>query len=474
MSKSENRFIHENFLLQNKTAQRLYHEYAADLPIIDYHCHLSPHDIAANKQFSNIYEAWLSGDHYKWRAMRTLGVDEKFITGNSSDLEKFQKWAETVPYTLRNPLYHWTHLELVRYFGIHDLLGPQNADQIYEATSTQLRQPENKIQGLLNRMNVETVCSTDDPIDGLESHRLAKHNRISVNLLPCWRPDKLYAFSNPTAYNRYLDTLSEVAGGEIRTLNQLFDAIRLRMDFFEANGCTLSDHGLNQMPVLTMSEADAKTHFSKIRNGGTLSPDEQDGLAGYILYYMCNLYHEKKWVQQFHLGASRNNSVRQFEKIGPDTGFDSIGDFSQSSRLVSFLGKLESGDKLTKTILYNLNPSDNEVFASIAGSFNDGTSKGKIQHGSAWWFLDQKDGIEKQLNSLSNIGLLSCFVGMLTDSRSFLSFPRHEYFRRVLCNIMGNDIENGLLPGDLNWTGKIVSDISYFNARDYFNFPEAG
>lgn len=463
-------FITENFLLSNEFAKILYHEFAKDLPIIDYHCHLNPQNIAQNKRFDNCSQVWLAGDHYKWRAMRTLGINEKYITGNASDKEKFMKWAETVPYTVKNPLYHWTHLELNRYFGIDTLLSDKNAEDVYQFTSKQLQQESHTTQGLLTLMNVEVVCTTDDPIDSLEYHLKAQKEKKTTNLLPTFRPDKAYAVEDPDTYLDYLERLSNICGTTITSYADLINALNDRIVYFHKLGGRISDHGLEQLYYFELGTYDIEILFKKLRDKKKLQKEEADYFKFETLLHLCKIYHTQGWTQQFHLGALRNTNQRMLSKLGADTGFDSIGDFSQAISLSKFLNLLDSSDQLSKTILYNLNPSDNEVMATMTGNFNDGSIKGKIQFGSAWWFLDQKDGMEKQINALSNLGLLSCFVGMLTDSRSLLSFPRHEYFRRILCNIIGRDVENGELPADKEWLGKIVSDICYYNAKEYFKF----
>lgn len=462
-------FMDENFLLKGKFAQLLYHQYAKDLPIIDYHCHLSPKDIAENRQFENISQVWLAGDHYKWRGMRTLGVNEKFITGDATDKEKFLKWSESVPSTMRNPLYHWTHLELQRYFGIKELLTAETGEAIYEQTSQMLQQPEYRTLGLLKKMRVETVCSTDDPIDSLEYHIQAAKEGIQPRLLPAFRPDKAYAVEDPGSYKEYLNKLGEISEVDITDYSDLLQALRQRIDFFHQQGGRLSDHGLEQLYFFKENAFDIEHLFSRLMEGKQLLTEEVNFFKFVTLTHLCKMYHAKGWAQQFHVGALRNTNERMLRLLGPDTGFDSIGDFSQSRALAQFLNYLDSTDQLAKTVIYNLNPSDNEVMATMIGNFNDGSVKGKVQFGSAWWFLDQKDGMEKQINALSNMGILSCFVGMLTDSRSFLSFPRHEYFRRILCNLIGEDVENGELPADEKWLGKMVSDICYYNAKEYFN-----
>jgi glucuronate isomerase len=462
-------FIHEDFLLQTPFAGRLYHNYAKNLPIIDYHNHLSPQTIAEDFKFNTISEIWLSGDHYKWRAMRTLGIEEKYITGNATDLEKFIKWGETVPYTVRNPLYHWTHLELKRYFDIDVLLDKNNAVEIFTTCTEKLQLPSHSTLGLLNQMKVEVVCTTDDPLDTLAYHKKASHNP-GLKLLPTFRPDKAYAVENTAAFLDYLIKLEGVVGTSINSFTDFYEALESRINYFHENGCRLADHGLDYIPFYKDETFDISKIFKRLLNGELLTSSEVACFKSEVLKFLARCYHKKGWVQQFHLGALRNNNQRMLKQLGPDSGFDSIADFSQAGSLSKFMNYLDSTDQLTKTIIYNLNPADNEVMAAMIGNFNDGSVKGKIQFGSAWWFLDQKDGMEKQLNSLSNIGLLSCFIGMLTDSRSLLSFPRHEYFRRVLCNIIGNDVANGELPADEKWLGKIVSDICYHNAKAYFPF----
>ncbi|REL33173.1 glucuronate isomerase [Rhodohalobacter sp. SW132] len=463
-------FLNEHFLLETDTAKSLYHDYASPQPIIDYHCHLPPDAIDHDKNFDNLTKIWLDGDHYKWRAMRAFGIDEKYITGDAPDKEKFLKWAETVPYTVRNPLYHWTHMELKNYFGIDKLLNPETAEEIYDQCTKDLQKPEFSTRSLLKRMNVEIVCTTDDPVDNLKHHQNISKNPFGIKVLPAFRPDKSYAFDEPGTYNSYIDQLSDVSGIEIKTLTDLYDALQSRIDYFHDNGCKLSDHGLEKIVYANLSPSELEDAFKQVRKGNKLSIDQKYGLTYAILIELGKMYENINWVQQYHLGALRNTNDRMLNELGPDTGFDSIGDFSQSRNLSRFLNQLDSTDQLAKTILYNLNPADNEVMASMIGNYNDGSVKGKMQYGSAWWFLDQKDGMEKQMNTLSNIGLLSCFVGMLTDSRSFLSFPRHEYFRRILCNLMGSDVENGELPNDLDLLGEIVSDICYNNANEYFDF----
>lgn len=463
-------FFTEDFLLSNDFARTLYHQYAKEQPIIDYHCHLPPADIAADTRFENITAIWLAGDHYKWRAMRTLGIPEAYITGDASALDKFRKWGYTVPYTARNPLFHWTLLELKRYFDVDDLLTEKTADAIYQTCTEKLQTPGFSTRDLLLRMDVRTVCTTDDPSDSLEHHIRIAAEDFPVKVVPAFRPDKAYAVEDPVAFNKYLDKLSMTAGIPIVDHDSLMSALENRVEFFHSHGCRLSDHGLEKLYHFDDAPGDISAIFKRVRGGNHLTTDEIRYFKYITLLELCRMYHQKGWTQQFHLGALRNNSSRMLETLGPDTGFDSIGDFSQARSLSSFLNELDRTEQLTRTILYNLNPSDNEVFASMTGNFNDGNEKGKMQYGAAWWFLDQKDGMEKQLNALSNIGLLSCFVGMITDSRSFLSYPRHEYFRRILCNLIGQDVARGELPADEKWLGKLVSDVCYHNAKEFFRF----
>jgi glucuronate isomerase len=466
-----NQFLSEDFLLHSEFAKVLYHNFAKDLPIIDYHCHLSPKDIAQNRQFENLAKIWLEGDHYKWRAMRTLGIAEKFITGNASDEEKFNQWSYTVPYTVRNPLYHWTHLELKRYFGINTLLKPETAKGIYKTCSDLLKDPGYATVSLLQKKKVEVICTTDDPADSLEYHQQIKNKNSNIKVLPTFRPDKAYAIEDQKMYKRYLEKLSGVSGINIVDFNTLINALENRIYFFHSMGGRLSDHGLEKLYYpQNKNEFSVDIIFKKIIQEESLTISQAEFFKYEVLVQLGKLYHKKGWTQQFHLGALRNNNTRMLSALGPDTGFDSIGDFSQGQALSKFLNELDQANQLSKTIIYNLNPADNELMAAMIGNFNDGSVKGKIQFGSAWWFLDQKDGMEKQINSLSNLGLLSCFIGMLTDSRSFLSYPRHEYFRRILCNVIGNDVAKNELPWDEAWLGKIVSDICYHNAKEYFKF----
>ena len=465
-------FLDENFLLQTETAQMLYHEHASKMPIIDYHCHLIPSMVANDHQFKTLTEIWLGGDHYKWRAMRTNGIDEKYCTGkDTSDWEKFEKWAETVPYTMRNPLYHWTHLELKTGFGIEKLLSPATAREIYDECTAKLQTPEYSARNLMRKYNVEVVCTTDDPIDSLEHHIKAKNDGFEVKMLPTWRPDKAMAVENAANFRGYVDQLSKAAGISISTFDNLIEALRNRQNFFAEVGCKLSDHGIEEFYAEDYTEAEIKAIFNKVYGGHELTLSEVLKFKSAMMVIFAEMDWEKGWTQQFHYGTIRNNNTRMFGQIGADTGFDSIGTFNTSRALSKFLNRLDAQNKLTKTILYNLNPADNEMIATMIGNFQDGTVAGKIQFGSGWWFLDQKDGMEKQMNSLSVLGLLSRFVGMLTDSRSFLSYPRHEYFRRTLCNLIGNDVENGLLPyQELEFLSNMVENISYNNAKSFFKF----
>lgn len=466
-------FLDDDFLLNSKAAQQLYHEYAKEMPIIDYHCHLPPQQIAEDHQFSNLTQAWLYGDHYKWRAMRTSGVDERFCTGNAPDYEKFQKWAETVPYALRNPLYHWTHLELQRYFGVNDILSGRTAKKVYDTCSEKLLTKEYSVRNLLRRMNVRAVCTTDDPVDTLEYHLKLKQDGFEIPVTPAFRPDNAMNVDDPDRFNVYIRRLEETTNVSIAGFNDYLFALQNRHDFFASVGCTVSDHGLEEIYAEEFTGWEVEAVFNKVRAGKSLSDMERRKFKSAMLVHFAEWDWEKGWVQQFHLGALRNNNSRMMQRLGADTGWDSMGDFSQGRALARFLDRLDREDKLAKTILYNLNPADNELMATMIGNFNDGSVAGKIQYGSAWWFMDQKDGMTRQINALSNMGLISKFVGMLTDSRSFLSYPRHEYFRRIVCNLFGEEMTNGELPNDMEWIGKVVRDICYYNAKQYFNFQPA-
>ncbi|MEM6803262.1 MAG: glucuronate isomerase [Bacteroidota bacterium] len=462
-------FLDENFLLENSIAEILYHDYAKEQPIIDYHNHLPPLEIAANKTFSSLTEIWLKGDHYKWRAMRANGIPEAFITGIKSDRDKFKKWAETVPYTMRNPLYHWTHLELRRYFGIKKRLNSDTAEEIYGLGNELLQEKAFSSRGLLEKMKVEVLCSTDDPIDDLHEHKKVLEGAWKIRLLPGYRPDKFIMIATET-FPAMIDKLEAKTNRNIERFDDLLRALEERMDAFHELGGRISDHGLEQLYEEDWTDKEVDKIFKKRRYGNKVSEEEAHKFQSAMLYHLALAYHKRGWCMQFHLGALRNNNRRLMRELGADVGADSIGDFKQAKALSKFLNRLDSEEKLTKTILYNLNPADNEIFASMMGNYNDGSVPGKIQWGSAWWFLDQKDGMEKQLNTLSNLGLLSRFIGMLTDSRSFLSFPRHEYFRRILCNLIGKDVHNGELPHDIPYLGEMVTHICYRNAQSYFNF----
>lgn len=461
-------FINDDFLLQSKSAKILFHEYAMDLPIIDYHSHLPPKDIAENKKFKNITELWLNGDHYKWRALRTLGVKEKFITGDASDKEKFLAWAKEVPLTVRNPLFHWTHLELKNTFGIEEYLNEESAEDIYNNCNKMLQQDAFSAQGLLKPYKVEFVGTTDDPCDNLFYHQQLKTQKLPLTVHPTFRPDKIFGISNRVNFMTYLKKVEEVSEIEITDTASLLKALENRINYFHENGCRVSDHGIAQMPITSKFSSDLEREFRIFLHDDSAVFSNPDAFKGYILAELCKMYHSKGWVQQFHLGPIRNNNSRLLKLLGADCGVDSIGDLPQANSLASFLNKLDGQDTLAKTIIYNINPADNEVFASMVGNFNDGSIKGKIQFGTGWWYLDQKDGMEKQINALSNIGIISTFIGMTTDSRSFLSYSRHEYFRRVLCNLFGDEMKKGLLPNDEKWIGSIVRDICYNNAKEYF------
>ncbi len=463
------KFLDEHFLLQTTTAQHLYHEFAKEMPIIDYHNHLPPDQVANDINFGNLTQVWLYGDHYKWRAMRANGVNEQFITGNASDWEKFQQWAATVPYTLRNPLYHWTHLELQRYFDVHDILNADSAQAVYDQCSEKLRSKEYSVRNLLLKMNVKLICTTDDPVDSLEYHQQLNKIDSFTKMNPAFRPDKAMNVDNTVTFNQYLGALEKATNISISTFNDYLAALKNRHDYFAANHCAVSDHGLEEIYAEDYTQTEIVTIFSKIRSGGVLSLEERKKFKSAMLVTFAEWDCEKGWVQQYHLGALRNNNSRILQQLGPDTGWDSIGDFSQAKALSKFLNRLDTDNKLARTIIYNLNPADNELMATMIGNFNDGSVAGKVQWGSAWWFLDQKDGMTKQIDALSNMGLLSKFIGMLTDSRSFLSFPRHEYFRRILCNLFGEEIEQGELPNDIPWIGQVIQDICYNNAKTYFN-----
>ena len=467
-------FIHEDFLLDSPAARELYHRHAADLPIIDYHCHLPPKEIADDIRWDNMATLWLGGDHYKWRAMRTAGVDERFCTGDAKPWEKFEQYAATMPKLLRNPLYHWSHIELARYFGVSDrLLNPETARGIYDHCNSLLAQPDFSCRGLMKKSKVEVVCTTDDPVDSLEHHAsIAADASFDIQVRPTWRPDKALLIDQPTAFATWLEALEKASGISISTLADLMGALQNRHDFFASRGCRLSDRGVDTVWAEDCTESEAASIFAKARAGGAVTPREALLYKSYLLHELAVMDAAKGWTMQIHYGAIRNNNTRMKKMLGADCGFDSIGDLPVAAALAKHLDRLDLAGSLPKTIIYNLNPRDNELVATMLGNFQDGITAGKIQFGSGWWFLDQLDGMTRQIESLSQLGLLSQFVGMLTDSRSFLSYTRHEYFRRLLCNILGDDIERGRLPNDLSLVGKMVEDISYHNARGYFGFYE--
>ncbi len=461
-------FIHPDFILENKTAQKLYHDYAEKLPIVDFHCHLSPKLIADNHQFDSLGQIWLEGDHYKWRAMRTNGVDEEYCTGKHSFRDKFQKWAETLPYTIGNPLHHWAHLELARYFNIFELLTPSNAGKIYDKATEMLRQDDFTTQNILKKMNVDVVGTTDDPIDNLEHHKALIN--FSVKIKPTFRPDNVLKTEDPAFFLGYIKKLEAASGKSITNLGELISALDDRHAYFDSIGCKASDHGLDRLYYTAEFKKSAEKSFEKLLARQSITGEETEGYRTYVMYELCKMNHKRGWVQQFHLGAMRNNNTRMFRKLGADVGFDSIGNSQDAVKISRFMDLLDTEDKLAKTILYNLNPADNEMFVTMLGNFQDGRTPGKIQYGAGWWFLDQKVGMEKHLRDLSVLGLTARFVGMVTDSRSFLSYPRHEYFRRILCNYLGTEIEKGLIPNDQELLKKVVEDICYFNPMNYFEF----
>jgi len=462
-------FINENFLLGNKIAEKLYHKYAANQPIVDFHCHLSPAMIAEDRQFDNITQAWLEGDHYKWRAMRTNGINEYYCTGGAPDPEKFTKWAETVPYTIGNPLYHWTHLELARYFDIFGLLSPLTANAIYERATEILRTKEFSAQSIIRKMKVEVICTTDDPSDSLE-HHLKLKGSFEVSVLPTFRPDNLVKTEDPEKFKAYILKLEKSSGTEIKNFETLIEAVESRHKFFHETGCRLSDHGLERFYFAGFSASEIDRVLKKLLNGESITFEETEKYKAAVMLELCRMNHKRGWTQQFHVGAIRNNNARMFRMMGPDTGWDSIGVSQDAQKISKFLNALDDTDQLAKTLLYNLNPADNEMMITMAGNFNDGSSAAKVQYGAAWWFLDQKDGMEKHLRDLSSLSLLSRFVGMVTDSRSFLSYPRHEYFRRLVCNYIGDEVENGLIPDDEELLKPLIEGISYRNAKEYFGF----
>jgi len=464
-------FIHDDFLLETKTARRLYHTYAENEPILDYHCHLPPRDVAENRRFANLFEIWLEGDHYKWRAMRAAGVEESLVTGSATPRDKFLAWAKTVPLTLRNPLYHWTHLELKRYFDIDVLLSAATADEVWNRADALLAGDALTAHGILSKFRVRAVCTTDDPADDLAWHRQIAASSCPAKVFPTFRPDKALGVHQPETFNAWVGRLASTAGADIDSFQSFLDAIKARHDDFHAHGCRLSDHGLNHCFGAPCAQSEAAAVYDKTRSFQAITPEEHAAYASFMMFYFGQLDAGKGWTKQIHLGARRSNNTRKLAELGPDTGYDSIGDWAQADMLGDYLDALEQENALPRTIVYNLNPADNYVLATMIGNFQDGRIAGKIQFGSGWWFLDQKEAMEWQMNALSNCGLLSQFVGMLTDSRSFMSYPRHEYFRRVLCNLIGTDVEKGLLPDAGELLGPLVSGICYSNAKRYLNLP---
>jgi glucuronate isomerase len=462
-------FINDDFLLENKTARRLFHEFSENQPIIDFHCHLSPSMIAEDRHFDNLAQAWLEGDHYKWRAMRTNGVNERYCTGNASPKEKFDKWAGTVPATAGNPLYHWTHLELARYFGIYDLLSPSTSGKIYDKASEMLQTKDFSIRSLIRKMKVEIICTTDDPADTLEYHQKLKGS-FEITVLPTFRPDNVVKTEDPLKFKEYIGRLERASGMTITNLSALIEALDNRHNFFHQHGGRLSDHGLDRFYFSPFTANEADTCFKTLMKGESLSPGDNEKYKTAVMLELCRMNHKRGWTQQFHVGAMRNNNSRMFRQMGPDTGWDSIGVAQDASKISGFLSSLDNSEQLAKTILYNLNPADNEMMVTMAGNFNDGTMPVKVQYGAAWWFLDQKTGMEKHLKDLAALGLLRRFVGMVTDSRSFLSYPRHEYFRRIACNFVGKQIKKGLIPDEDELVKPLIEGISYKNAKEYFGF----
>jgi glucuronate isomerase len=468
-------FIHDDFLLESEPARELYHGYAAGLPIIDYHCHLIPQEIVDNRKWDNLAQIWLSGDHYKWRAMRTAGVSERFCTGEASDWEKFEQYASTMPKLLRNPLYHWSHLELARYLNITDrLLGPETARSIYEDANTVLKSPEFNCRAIISQSKVEVICTTDAPVDSLiEHHSIANDPSFNTTVLPTWRPDRALTVADPKTFNEWVVKLEQASKITISRLDDFLVALRHRHDDFARHGCRLSDRGIETFYAEDCTHPTAATIFDKVRAGQPLSTQDVMRFKSFMLHELAVMDAEKGWTMQIHYGALRSANARMLRVAGRDSGFDSIGDWPVAEAMAKHFDRLEQAGQLPKTIIYNLNPRDNELVATMIGNFQDGTTPGKMQFGSGWWFLDQSDGMTRQLEALSQLGLLSQFIGMLTDSRSFLSYARYEYFRRLLCNILGNDIRRGILPNDLKLVGAMVQDISYYNAKRYFDFKPA-
>jgi len=466
-------FIHDDFLLSNETARRLYHEYAEEQPILDYHCHLPPPDLAGNRQFANLFEIWLEGDHYKWRAMRANGVAEQFCTGNVDPYQKFLAWARTVPNTLRNPLYHWTHLELKRYFGIDELLDESSAQRIWDRANELLATEELRAQGILGKFHVTALCTTDDPTDDLSCHKALAASGLATKVFPAFRPDKALNVHLPDLFNPWVAKLEAASGASVASFHDFVDALARRHDFFHQMGGRLSDHGLNWTFADFCDEKEAAAIFDKARRGQAATSVEQARFATLLMLEFGRWDAARGWTKQLHLGARRSNNTRRYHELGPDTGFDSIGDWPQADALANYMDRLDQENKLPKMVLYNLNPADNYAFATMIGNFQDGPVAGKIQFGSGWWFLDQKEAMTWQMNALSNCGLISRFIGMITDSRSFMSYPRHEYFRRVLCDLFGRDMEAGELPDSDDLVGPMIRNICYGNARQFLGLDIA-
>ncbi len=464
-------FIHEDFLLENDSARELYHKYAESMPIVDYHCHLPPASVARDERYDNISQVWLTGDHYKWRAMRSNGISERLCTGDASGWEKFEAFAATMPYLLRNPIFHWSHLELKRYFGVGELLTPASAKRIYDQCNEAMKSPEFSVRGIIRKSGVALIGTTDDPADNLEFHKsFAAEKDTGFQMVPSWRPDRGMFIEQTASWNKWVDKLGAAAGVDIRDFAAYMEAFDKRHEYFNNNGCRSSDHGLETIYAVDYTQAEIDAIFLKARAGQTPTAEEVLKFKSAMLYEWGVMDHKRGWVKQFHLGAMRNNNTRMFKSLGPDTGFDSVADLETARPLARLLDRLDQNGTLSKTILYNLNPAHNYVIATMLGNFQDGSSPGKLQMGSGWWFLDQAEGMTWQIEALSQLGLLRRFVGMLTDSRSFLSYPRHEYFRRLLCNILGRDMERGVIPNDMEWVGAMVRDISYNNAATYFGF----
>lgn len=463
-------FMDKDFLLETETAQMLFHKYAENTPILDYHCHINPREIAEDRKFDNITQVWLGGDHYKWRQMRSNGVDEKYITGDASDREKFQKWAETLEKAIGNPLYHWSHLELQRYFGYMGALNGETAEEVWNICNAKLQEDSMTVRNLIKQSGVTLICTTDDPVDSLEWHeKIAADDTFDVQVLPAWRPDKAMNIEKPE-YLDYLKTLSEVSGVEVQSFAKLKEALEIRLNYFNERGCKVCDHALEYIMYVPVSDEEIEEIFARRMAGEAMTKEDQLKFKTAFMIFVGRQYHKLGWAMQIHYGCKRDNNELMYHKLGPDTGYDCIDNYAPSAQTADFLNALIKTDELPKTILYSLNPNDNASIGTILGCFQDASVAGKIQQGSAWWFNDHKQGMTEQMTSLANLGLLGNFIGMLTDSRSFLSYTRHEYFRRILCNLIGNWVENGEYPADEKVLGKMVKNISYYNAVNYFGF----